>query len=690
MRRREEPSTTTSGSTAGTVADLVRLAAQIRLLIVSFCLVVELCHADTTSISALASGHQAPPTPPAITHRATHASKGNAELSAASSNPEPLVLYSIGNPSDEEQFYLELLNRARANPRGEAQILQNTTDQDVVSAYRYFGVDLNLMRAQFSRIPVAPPLSMNAGLLAAARLHSMDMFTNSFQGHVSSDGRNTAARITAQGYSWSTYGENVYAWAKSVFYGHAGFAVDWGNGPGGMQTPPGHRLNIHSLNFREVGIGVAQGRNGSVGPQLVTQDFANSFGSQPFITGVAYRDLNENHFYDPGEGIGGVIVNVSGATAYAITAPSGGYSVPVSGNGSYEVSFTTDSGVTHQTVSVISSQNVKLDFVPTYSPPIISGPINPVKDRSSTYSFTPAMMATGYQWKQNKRIPFNTVENAEGTLSNLTVATSSGYSVTTAAVSASGNKAFHLVHAQPEDQFITLNAALLVRATSRLIFASRLGWAAPSQVAQAQISTNDGRSWQDVWSRRGNGTAGQNKFTAHTNSLAAFAGAEIRIRFVYDFAGEPYYDRTTWDAGWCIDDVRVTNAEEQVDEIVANASANSFKFNPDAAANYALRVRGLAGSHAFDWGPPMLVSSLTTGPIVQIIGAPVVMGNRVELTFEVIGDVTSGFQVQVASMPKGPWNLDASATFRPLANGLYQVNAAKSGAPLFFYRVISR
>jgi hypothetical protein len=138
-----------------------------------------------------------------------------------------------------------------------------------------------------------------------------------------------------------------------------------------MQLPPGHRQNIHSTTFREIGIGVVLGSNGGsggVGPQLVTQDFGMVGGLLPFVTGVVYRDLNNNGSYDPGEGVDGVTVTVSNANSYAITASSGGYSVPVPGSGIYTVSFDGGSVPMNQrSVSVINGQNVKSDYVVTGS-----------------------------------------------------------------------------------------------------------------------------------------------------------------------------------------------------------------------------------------------------------------------------------------------------------------------------------
>jgi len=645
---------------------------------------IAFCQNGTNSPPSTVRVHQAPPEPPPISSQTIPQFEADAELSAAS-----LSLYSIGDPTGEEQFYLELVNRARANPNAEAQIFRNTADPDVLSAYNYFNVDLDLMVSQFASLPPAPPLSMNAKLLAAARLHSLDMFTNGFQGHTGSDGRSPGARITAQAYSWSTYGECVYAWAESVFYGHAGFEVDWGNGPGGMQTPPGHRLNIHSAAFREVGIGVVNGQTGLVGPQLVTQDFANSPGSRPFITGVAYYDFNGNQFYDPGEGIPGIAVEVAGASAYAITTNSGGYSVPVASDGSYEVTFSAGALVlTQRTVNISSSRNSKLDFIPSYTGPVVDGPTNPSFGRATAYSFNAVIAATSHQWKSSRRTPVTAVEGAEDGLSNVTVSVS-GYSAQVSGISASGGSSFHLAHPQPVDQTILLNRRLCVGANSRLIFASRLGWATVTQVARTQASTDDGATWNDLWNLAGTGSAGQTVFVTCTNSLAAFTGREILIRFIYDFTGGSRYTQTTAGVGWYIDEIRLTNAEELTDEVITDTSTNGFSFNPTVAADYSLCVRAILGGRTFNWGPALLVSAVSGGPFVRITGAPVVVGSRVALTFEVTGGAASEFQVEVASSPDSAWTLDTSATFQAAGQGrCYRANVANPSPDQRFFRII--
>ncbi len=153
------------------------------------------------------------------------------------------TLYSIGNPTDEEQLLLEFVNRARRDPAAEGLLLKNTTDPQVLRFYNYFGVNLNAFASAMAAFPPSQPLAMNAQLMAGARIHSLDMFNNTYQAHTSIiDGTDPRDRVVAQGYppNAAFIGENIYAAAQSVLHGHAGFEVDWGNDPtsvNGMQNP---------------------------------------------------------------------------------------------------------------------------------------------------------------------------------------------------------------------------------------------------------------------------------------------------------------------------------------------------------------------------------------------------------------------------------------------------------------------
>jgi hypothetical protein len=634
--------------------------------------------------------HAPPPAPPALVR--TPAPE------RPSPRPQGPTRYSIGEPTDEEQLYLEYINRSRANPPAEGVRLANTSDPDVLSAYSFFSVDLGLMQSQFNAISPVPPLAMNAQLLAAARLHSGDMFTNQFQGHDGSDGSTIGQRVTAQGYNWSSVAENVYSYADAVVQGHAGFNVDWGNTPGavgGMQNPPGHRNNIHSASSREVGIGVVNGVNGSVGPQLVTQDFGAPQSATPLISGVVYYDFNGNSFYDLGEGIGGVTVDVSGSSYHAVTANSGGYAVPIPGNGNFTATFTGPGVTTHQQqVSISNLRNVKVDYLPVYSPPIVSGPDPAGINQNNTYTFTPVGAATSYQWEQTRVAPFTAVEGAENGLTDFTTDTSAGYNVIVSSPRASGSFAFHLAHPNPPtDQVLAYTRVLFPGAASQLQFNSRLATATPNQVARVQVSADQGASWEEVYSQPGADQPGEGSFRIRQVSLSNFAGRSINVRFIYDYTDGTFYPQTSSGVGWYIDDISFSDTAELTDSAVANIpTGTSFVFSPVSAANYLLRVRANTPGRTLAFGPAKGVTATSvTSPTVQFSGTPSVSGNQVQIDFNVT-NYRAGmtFQLFSASDPGAAWTPDGSASFQTVVpNSQFRVTTSTGGASKMFYRVQS-
>lgn len=308
--------------------------------------------------------------------------------------------WTIGNPTASEVLYLEFINRARADAQLEANRLANSTDPDILNAYNFFNVSPADIITQFNwstsncMDAVAQPLAFQSQLLRAAQLHTQDMFNNVFQGHISSQnppapfqpGDSLGSRLAAVGYGVGPGGasENVYTYASSIEHGHAGLNVDWGESSDpsspcysadfvdqGMQNPAGHRISIHNGSFNEAGIGVINGSNGSVGPQLLTQDFGGSAAT--YITGVVYQDADNNNFYSARsdtehEGVGGVRIDVEGSVFYTLSTASGAYALPVDGDGNYTVTFSGAGIVRFSTqVQVSDGLNVKLDHQPVMS-----------------------------------------------------------------------------------------------------------------------------------------------------------------------------------------------------------------------------------------------------------------------------------------------------------------------------------
>src|SRR5262249_12612493 len=71
-------------------------------------------------------------------------------------------------------------------------------------------------------MPPVAALSWNDQLATASYNHSADMATNNYFSHTNLQGKNPGERITAAGYIWSAYGENIaegYSTEQSVMDG---------------------------------------------------------------------------------------------------------------------------------------------------------------------------------------------------------------------------------------------------------------------------------------------------------------------------------------------------------------------------------------------------------------------------------------------------------------------------------------
>ena len=81
-----------------------------------------------------------------------------------------------------------------------------------------------------------------------------------------------------------------------------------------------------------------------------------------------------------------------------------------------------------------------------------------------------------------------------------------GYDPIAQDVRAVGQSSFHLACPDFRDQFLILRRPALAIAGAQLKFRSRLGLAAEKQVAEAQISTDEGSSWTTVYRQPGSWT----------------------------------------------------------------------------------------------------------------------------------------------------------------------------------------
>ena len=257
-------------------------------------------------------------------------------------------------PTAYDQFLLELINKARANPTAEASRLGITLNQGLNSG-------------QISTAP-KQPLAFDGDLVDAAHKHSKWMLDTDTFSHTGAGGSSFTARMKAEGYVFSgswTAGENI-SWGGTT--GTVNQLTHTQARHDGLFKSPGHRVNILNDNFKEIGTGVEFGKYGAYNASMVTEDFAKS-GTASFITGVAYDDRNDNNFYTPGEGRGGIKVSAvstgttTPVTVIDLTGTAGGYDIAVA-PGTYKVTFSEGGLAAPITRTVtVGSKNVKIDLI---------------------------------------------------------------------------------------------------------------------------------------------------------------------------------------------------------------------------------------------------------------------------------------------------------------------------------------
>ena len=300
--------------------------------------------------------------------------------------------------TSEEQLLLEFVNDARLNPLGNAKRYINSytptltsSDPDIQNALTYFGVSGALLLQQLQALTPAEPLAWSDLLQSTATAHSQAMINAGLQSHQVPGEQDLGTRVLAAGYDWRLLGENIFAYASSNLYTHAAFMIDWGGSAatGGMQSPPGHRLNIMNPSFREIGIEIIASNANGLGPLVVTEDLGAGGSTAVFILGVAYNDTDQNAFYSIGEGVSDLSVSVPSASATSGSA--GGYTLSTTATGPQTITL-SGAGLAapvHFAASLTSGHNYKIDVIGghmlrTTISGTISGPVDVVQGLGMT------------------------------------------------------------------------------------------------------------------------------------------------------------------------------------------------------------------------------------------------------------------------------------------------------------------
>lgn len=335
--------------------------------------------------------YTAAPNPPRIEREAEAQDQHPAILRAVNPSTEWVYHKTADNqhPDGNEQQLIWLMNRARSNPTAEGIWLANIYDRYITyapncsgaggdedlcyiaGALDYWNVDRSRLQTEFSGYDAKPPAAFDVRLYRAAKAHCEYLIGIDGQNHTGQ-----FSRIDAEGFAYIQARGNVYSYSRSAIYGHAGFNVDWGNDGGdnsGMQPSRGHRLAIMAIDGDYTNVGLAAVPESapakSVGPLVITGNYCKAYTSASdhhnrFLVGTVWNDDDGDELYDPGEGIGDIAVIPDQGIYYAKTADAGGYALPITNAGTYQITF-SGADLSQDVVAnvVMGDDSVLLDLI---------------------------------------------------------------------------------------------------------------------------------------------------------------------------------------------------------------------------------------------------------------------------------------------------------------------------------------
>lgn len=129
-----------------------------------------------------------------------------------------------------------------------------------------------------------PPLKENAALDTAAAGKVQDMFVGQYFAHVSPSGVGAAGLAQSAGYDFLAIGENI---AVGNFADDQELLAAWMNSPG-------HRENVLSPNYTEIGVAVRRGQFEGKSTWLAVQEFGRPAADCPRPDAELKSSLEEN------------------------------------------------------------------------------------------------------------------------------------------------------------------------------------------------------------------------------------------------------------------------------------------------------------------------------------------------------------------------------------------------------------
>jgi hypothetical protein len=278
----------------------------------------------------------------------------------------------------------------------------------------------------------------------------------------------------------------------------------------------------------------------------------------------------------------------------------------------------------------------------------------------------------------------NLTDSANNGLTNFTVTPPPYYYVVTNPPVGSEPHCFHLTHLDPASQLMQLNEVLLPAGNSTLNFSSQMGYATSDETARVQVSTNSGATWDDLFVQAGTGSP-EASFTPHTISLGAYAGLLTTLRFNFAFTGGGFYPQSDNYIGWNIEDIALTNIQQQLVTIV---NTTNFNFTPARTGTYLLQAQPVIfNQFPLAFGPVKKVTVVSNTTTTIVMSQPVLTNKQVLLNFTVSGAAASTFHLLQTTQLPARWTTNTAASFITNIPGASYRYTATNNVPAQFFRV---
>jgi hypothetical protein len=279
----------------------------------------------------------------------------------------------------------------------------------------------------------------------------------------------------------------------------------------------------------------------------------------------------------------------------------------------------------------------------------------------------------------------NFADSADNGAGNFTLTPPPYYYLTTNPPVGTEPFCFHLCHLDSTSQLLQLNEVLFPGSNSIVNFSSQLGYATSDETARVQASTDNGVTWNDLFVEAGGNNTPESSFTPQSLSLSNYAGQVTLLRFNFAFTGGGYYPASDNYIGWNIEDIVITNVQQQV---VTTLDTTNFTFTPAQTGTYLLQAQPVIYSQfPLSYGPIKQVTVIASSNPVIVLSQPVLTNKQVLLNFSVTGGSPTTFHLLQTGQLNASWTNDTTAVFTTNVPGSSYRYTDTNSSSVRYYRV---